>query len=128
MTRPERWDAIVIGAGIVGAACARALAMDGLRVLVLESGFTGGGTTAAAMGHLVAMDDSPAQLALTALSLALWRDLAVELPAAVEYDACGTLWIAEDDAQMDVVLLKQQVYREAGVACERVVEIGRAHV
>jgi len=120
VTRTERWDAIVIGAGIVGAACARALAMDGLRVLVLESGFTGGGTTAAAMGHLVAMDDSPAQLALTALSLALWRDLAVELPAAAEYDACGTLWIAEDDAQMDVVRVKQQVYRDAGIACEQV--------
>ena len=67
MTRTERWDAIVVGAGIVGAACARALTMDGLHVLVLEGGFAGGGTTAAAMGHLVAMDDSPAQLALTEL-------------------------------------------------------------
>ena len=121
MTPTERWDAIVVGAGIVGAACARALAMDGLRVLVLEDGFAGGGTTAAAMGHLVAMDDSPAQLALTSLSLALWRELAAELPAAVEYDACGTLWIAEDDGQMDVVREKQRTYRDAGIACEQVI-------
>ena len=120
MTRTERWDAIVVGAGIVGAACARALAMDGLRVLVLEGGFTGGGTTAAAMGHLVAMDDSPAQLALTALSLQLWRALSSELPAAVEYDACGTLWIAEDDVQMAMVLEKQRTYLEAGIPCEQV--------
>ena len=120
MTRTDRWDAIVVGAGIVGAACARALAMDGLRVLVLEGGFTGGGATAAAMGHLVAMDDSPAQLALTALSLQLWRAISSELPPAVEHDACGTLWIAEDEAQMAMVLEKQRTYMEAGIACDQV--------
>ena len=120
MTHPERWDAIVVGAGIVGAACARALAMDGLRVLVLEGGFAGGGTTSAAMGHLVAMDDSPAQLALTALSLGLWRDVAAELPRSAEYDACGTLWIAENDMQMDAVRSKLETYRDAGIACEEI--------
>src|SRR5450759_4514859 len=51
-------DAIVIGAGIVGAATAYALAREGMRVTILESGFAAGGATAAGMGHLVAMDDS----------------------------------------------------------------------
>ena len=65
MTR-RRPDAIVVGAGIVGAACAAALARDGLRVLVLDRGRSPRcGTTAAGMGHLVVMDDSPEQLALT---------------------------------------------------------------
>src|SRR6202000_34139 len=90
----SRPDAVVVGAGIVGAACALALAREGAKVLVREAGFAGGGTTAAAMGHLVVMDDSPAQLALTAWSQRLWRDLAPELPANCEDDPCGTLWLA----------------------------------
>ena len=65
-------DAIIVGAGIVGAACAAALAGDGLRVLVLDASAPALGTTAAGMGHLVVMDDSAEQLALTEYSTALW--------------------------------------------------------
>lgn len=111
-------DAVVIGAGIVGAACAEALARAGLKVLVLDASFAGGGTTAAGMGHLVVMDDSPAQLALTAYSQRLWTALAPEFPRNVEHDACGTLWIAEDDEQLEAVHAKQQIYSDHGVAAE----------
>ncbi len=118
MSPARRFDAIVIGAGIVGAACARALARDGCSVLVLEAGCAGGGTTAAGMGHLVVMDDSAEQLALTALSCKLWRELAPTLSSAVEFDACGTIWVAEDSAQMDAVAGKQRVYREHGIEAD----------
>ncbi|MEO5815753.1 MAG: FAD-dependent oxidoreductase [Gemmatimonadaceae bacterium] len=118
MSPAQRVDAIVIGAGIVGAACARALASDGRSVLVLDANFAGSGTTAAGMGHLVVMDDSQEQLALTALSCELWRDLAPTIGTSVEFDACGTIWVAEDDAQMDAVLGKQRVYREHGIDTE----------
>lgn len=111
----EHADAIVIGAGIVGAACARELARAGLRVTVLDSSFAGGGTTAAAMGHLVAMDDSPAQLALTAESVRLWHELRPALGAAVEYDACGTIWVAEDAEQMAALEAKGETYRQHGL-------------
>lgn len=109
-------DVIVVGAGIVGAACARELARAGLRVLVLDASFAGGGTTAAGMGHLVVMDDSPAQLALTALSMELWREIASSLAPSVELDTCGTIWVAEDDAQMDAVRAKQLLYAAHGIA------------
>ena len=118
MTDGGRRDAIVIGAGIVGAACARELARAGMRVTVLESSFAGGGTTAAGMGHLVAMDDSPAQLALTAESLRLWRELRPSLSTAVEYDACGTIWVAEDAEQMSAVEAKREVYRTHELECD----------
>ncbi len=118
MTIATRSDAIVIGAGIVGAACARALAREGLRVLVLDAGFAAGGTTAAGMGHLVAMDDSAEQLALTAHSLSLWQSLRHSLPASVEYDACGTIWVAEDGEQLEAVAEKRRVYEEHAIASE----------
>jgi glycine/D-amino acid oxidase-like deaminating enzyme len=111
-------DAVVVGAGIVGAACALALAKEGMRVLVLESGFAGGGATAAAMGHLVVMEDSEAQFALTSYSLRLWSELAGELPADCEDDPCGTLWLAAGGAEMERVREKADFYRARGVAAE----------
>jgi D-hydroxyproline dehydrogenase subunit beta len=113
-----RPDAIVVGAGIVGAACAEALADAGLRVLVLESRFAGGFTTGVAMGHLTVMDDSEAQFALTALSCRLWRERAGERPAECEDDPCGTLWVAADEEEMARVRLKADFYRARGVAAE----------
>lgn len=118
MIASSRPDTVVIGAGIVGAACAYELARAGLRVLVLEAGFVGGGTTATGMGQIVVMDDSEAQFALTAYSSRLWAELMPELPAAAEVDLCGTLWIAEDDEQMDAVRAKHAFYAERGVETE----------
>ena len=111
----RRPDAIVVGAGIVGAACAAALARDGRRVLVLDAGVAALGTTAAGMGHLVVMDDSPEQLALTRYSCALWAAQDERLRAASELEWCGTVWVAEDDAQMRAVREKQRLYAEHGI-------------
>ena len=111
-------DIIIVGAGIVGAACAAECARAGLKVLVLERGPVGGGTTAAGMGHIVVMDDSPAQFALTSFSRRLWRELAPQLPADVEFDPCGTLWVAADEQEMVEVRRKEAFYRERGVKVE----------
>jgi glycine/D-amino acid oxidase-like deaminating enzyme len=111
----RRSDAIVVGAGIVGAACAAALARDGWRVTVVEKSFAGAGTTSVGMGHLVVMDDSPEQLALTRYSLQLWRELGASLDARSELDPCGTLWVAEDESQLGALRAKRDVYMAAGV-------------
>ena len=50
-------DVLIVGAGIVGAACAFELAKAGLRVTVTEERFTSSGSTGASMGHVVVMDD-----------------------------------------------------------------------
>lgn len=41
----DRFDAIVVGSGIGGLACACALTRSGLKVLVLEKHFAAGGLT-----------------------------------------------------------------------------------
>ena len=92
------FDLIVVGAGIVGAACADAASAEGMRVAVVEPGPIGGGATAAAMGHLVAMDDDPAELALARYSLRLWEAFA-DLKEA-EFSRCGTLWVARNDDEL----------------------------
>ena len=114
----ESYDIIIVGAGIVGAACAMECARSGLRTLVLDRGPIGGGTTAAGMGHLVVMDDSEAQFALTSYSRRLWHELRSELPREVEFDACGTLWVAADAEEMAEALRKKEFYEQRGVRVE----------
>ena len=111
-------DVLVVGAGIVGAACADALAAAGLSVEILEARFAGSGATAAAMGHLTVMDDSEAQFALTSLSRRLWVEMAPEMPRDCEDEEAGTLWIAADEEERAHVRKKAAFYRERGVAVE----------
>jgi glycine/D-amino acid oxidase-like deaminating enzyme len=111
-------EVVIVGAGIVGAACASELAAEGLRVLVIDEGFPSSGSTGAAMGHIVVMDDSEAQFAITRYSQILWDDMRDQLPCAVEFDPCGTLWVATDENEMAEVRRKFDYYRERGVNVE----------
>lgn len=110
------YDVVVIGAGIVGAACALECAREGLSVAIVEAHMIGGGATAAGMGHVVVMDDSEAQFALTRYSQQLWDEMS--LPREVEYDECGTIWIAADDEEMAEVMRKAKFYSDRGVRVE----------
>jgi glycine/D-amino acid oxidase-like deaminating enzyme len=112
------FDIIIVGAGIVGAACAAECARAGLKVLVLDRGPVAGGTTGAGMGHIVVMDDSEAQFALTRYSRRLWHELRPDLPASAEYDQCGTLWVAADEQEMAEVRRKEKYYNQRGVRAE----------
>ncbi|WP_435011557.1 NAD(P)/FAD-dependent oxidoreductase [Tundrisphaera lichenicola] len=108
----------IVGAGIVGASIARALAREGFGVIVLDNRPIGSGATAAGMGHVVAMDDSEAQFALCRYSQTLWDELALEQPPGVESTRSGTLWVAADDEEMAEVGRKAQFYADRGVEAE----------
>jgi|SRR5579872_156438 len=112
------YDAVIVGAGIVGAACAYECAKRGMKVAVVDRDVVGGGTTGAAMGHIVVMDDSEAQFALTRYSQKLWSHLAPELPEEVEFEPCGTIWVAADEEEMAEVRRKHEYYKERGVPTE----------
>ena len=93
-------DALIVGAGIVGAACAAELAARGMRVDVIDAGGIGGGATAAGMGHIVVMNDTPAEFALSRYSRDLWLALAPQLRVRDAFARCGTLWVAADDEEL----------------------------
>jgi len=109
-------DAIVIGAGIIGAACAQALAGRGLSVLVLDAGTPG--ATAAGMGHLLVLDDNAAELALSQYSLKRWREMARDLPDDCAYRSNGTLWLAANAEEMAVAEQKFNTLRDHDEDCE----------
>jgi D-hydroxyproline dehydrogenase subunit beta len=112
------FDVAVIGAGIVGAACALEFARAGMRVAIIERETVASGATGAAMGHVVVMHDSPAQLALTLYSQSLWSEASPELPESVEYYRPGTIWIASDDEEMAEVRRKFESYQSYAIPCE----------
>jgi glycine/D-amino acid oxidase-like deaminating enzyme len=112
----ETYDVVIVGAGIVGAACADTFAGRGLRVAVVDRDVVGSGATAAGMGHIVVMDDSDAQFALTNYSQRLWQQLRPELSDDVEYEQTGTIWVAADEEEMTEVFRKREYYQKRGVA------------
>ena len=113
MSMEVSFDVAIAGGGIVGCACALACARQGFRVALVERDALGSGATAAGMGHIVVMDDSEAQFALTRYSRQLWREL--RLSAAAEYLEAGTLWIAADSEEMEAAERKQAWYAERDV-------------
>ncbi|MFE2294936.1 NAD(P)/FAD-dependent oxidoreductase [Streptomyces sp. NPDC059452] len=89
-------EVVVVGAGIVGAACAFHAASAGLGVTVLDRGPVGAGTTSRGEGNILLSDKAPGpELELARLSRALWDEAAGELGAeSVEFEAKGGLVVA----------------------------------
>ncbi|MEU8624672.1 FAD-binding oxidoreductase [Streptomyces sp. NPDC048669] len=88
-------DVVVVGAGVVGAACAYYAARSGLAVAVVDRGPVAGGTTGAGEGNLLVSDKSPGpELDLALLSLSRWRELSEVLPPAIEFERKGGLVVA----------------------------------
>ncbi|MGA2537475.1 MAG: FAD-dependent oxidoreductase [Terracidiphilus sp.] len=116
-TAAQDYDVAIAGGGIVGAACALACAQAGLHVALVERDFMGSGATAAGMGHIVVMDDSEAQFALTRRSQQLWQRLRADLPKGAEYETTGTIWVAADDEEMAEATRKRAWLAERGVPC-----------
>lgn len=109
---------IIVGGGIVGTACAAALLRSGHRLTLIEQDTLGSGATAAGMGQIVALDGSAAELALTAFSQRLWDELTHAHPALHEHLACGTIWVASDDEELQLAASKLATYHAAGLAAE----------
>ncbi|MEU5918883.1 FAD-dependent oxidoreductase [Streptomyces sp. NPDC047141] len=109
-------DVIVVGAGVVGAACAHYAARTGLSVTVVDRGPVAGGTTGAGEGNLLVSDKEPGpELELALLSTALWSELSELLPSQVEYEAKGGLVVASDEPGMRALRAFAARQEKAGV-------------
>ena len=116
-------DVVIVGAGIIGAACARALALAGVRVTVLERGAAASGTSAKGEGNLLVSDKGPgAELELAVYASSLWptlvADLADELGPgfpALEYERKGGLVVATTAAGAEPLLAFAASQREVGI-------------
>lgn len=116
-------SAVIIGAGIVGAACARSLAMAGIDVVVIDRSTAVSGTTARCEGNLLISDKTPGPELTMALAAAeRWPHLITELAEelgpdfpSIEYEAKGGLVVATTEDGAAPLLAFAAAQRSAGV-------------
>ncbi|MEU4766311.1 FAD-binding oxidoreductase [Actinosynnema sp. NPDC023794] len=124
MSTPLR--AVVVGAGIIGAAIARALAREGCAITVVDRGAVAGGTSAGGEGNLLVSDKEPgAELRLAQRSLTSWLgvedELRDELPPdfpGLELERKGGLVVATTEAGAVALREFADAQRAVGVRAE----------
>lgn len=120
-------SAIVIGAGIVGASCARSLARRGVEVTVIDRSTVASATTAGGEGNLLVSDKAPGpELAMALHAAATWPGLTAELAEELgphfphtEYEQKGGLVVATTDAGAAPLLEFARIQRGAGVQADQ---------
>jgi D-hydroxyproline dehydrogenase subunit beta len=112
------FDVVIVGGGIIGTACALECVSAGLRTALVEANRIAGAATRAAMGHLVVMDDSEPEFALTRYGLELWGAAVAELSARCEYRRAGTVWVAADQEEMNEAKRRCAYLTRHGVRAE----------
>ena len=109
-------DAIVIGAGVVGAACALALSKAGLKVLVLDRGPVSGGTSGAGEGNILVSDKEPGpELTLAIRSRDAWFEISDDIGGGFELEAKGGIVVARSQTGIQALEKLSAVQRVAGV-------------
>lgn len=119
------WDAVVVGAGIIGLAVGRELARRGARTAIIEERTVASGATQASAGVLAPYIEAPGEGALhelTVRSLSMYdrfiADVQQDSGARVEYRRSGTLEIATSAESAERLRALQGSLHRAGVAAE----------
>ena len=95
-------DVVVIGAGIVGAACARELAVRGVGVTLVDRGEIASGTTGLGEGNVLASDkDEGPELELTRAGLAVYDEIEGRLGHVARIRRKGGLIVHPDERTWD---------------------------
>ncbi|NEB38287.1 FAD-dependent oxidoreductase [Streptomyces sp. SID14515] len=117
---------VVVGAGIVGAACAFHAVAAGLDVTVLDRGPVGAGTTSRGEGNILLSDKEPGpELELARLSRGLWDEAVEELgPETVEFETKGGLVVASTPEALTALHAFAAGQAAAGVRTEPVERLG----
>ncbi|UQN08579.1 FAD-binding oxidoreductase [Deinococcus sp. QL22] len=118
MTTGMSWDVAVIGAGIIGAACAWRLAERGLKVVVLEQGSPAGGSTGKSAAGVRAQFTSETNILLSKHSIEEYASM----PEA-GYHPGGYLLLVPE-AQWPSYQLGVDLQHRLGVPTERLTPTG----
>lgn len=115
-------DVVVVGAGIVGAAVARELAVRGVAVTLLDRGAVSSGTTGLGEGNVLCSDkDAGPELEFARAGLALFGELEERLGEEARIRRKGALIVHPDEATWDAEPARLARMRVAGA---RLVDAG----
>lgn len=112
-------DVAVIGAGIIGSACADELTRLGFSVALIDRAEPTVGASGACDGYISASTKVPGvTLELAVESQRLWRELANDIGRDIGYSQPGGLMIAETEIDPSVLETQAVKLRAAGVVAE----------
>jgi len=97
---PKSADVVIIGGGIVGCSAAYFLARQGVSVALFEKGRIAGEQSGRNWGWVRQQGRSPVELPLMMRSLRLWQELPRDLGEDIGFTQGGSLYRAEDSAQL----------------------------
>src|SRR5262245_55761602 len=109
---PAAADVVIVGGGIVGCTAAHYLARDGVSVALLEKGRIAGEQSSRNWGWVRQQGRSPVELPMAMRSLRCWRDFARTGGEDTGFHEGGSLFLAEDAAQLDELAEWLPVARE----------------
>jgi glycine oxidase len=120
------YDVLIVGAGVIGLACAWRAARVGARVRVLERDRPAAGATGVAAGMLAPVGEASwgeeTLLSLNLASLRRWPDFARDLEAdageEVGFAECGALHVALDRDEAEALRRRHELHRRLGLDSE----------
>ena len=114
-------DAIVIGAGVVGACSALALTNAGLKVLVIDRGPVASGTTGAGEGNILVSDKEPSpELTLALRSRDAWFELNTDIGGGFELEAKGGIVVSRSEKGISDLKKLAALQRADGIDAQEV--------
>ncbi|ELZ73640.1 sarcosine oxidase beta subunit [Haloferax prahovense DSM 18310] len=88
---------LIVGGGVVGLACAHALADRGAEVTVCEAGTLGGGSTGRAAGGIRTQFSTRVNVELSLASVPVWESFADDFGVDIDYRRSGYLFLARSE-------------------------------
>ncbi len=105
---------LIVGGGVVGLACAHALADRGTTVTVCEAGALGGGSTGRAAGGIRTQFSTRVNVELSLASIPVWESFADEFGVDIDYRRPGYLFLARTEETADAFRANVEMQNDAG--------------
>ncbi len=97
------YDVVIIGGGIIGASVAYYLSKEDMNVALVERGDIASGTSSRCDGDILIADKKPGfDTEMAYASLELFKRLNYELPYNFDYVQKGSLYLIENEEEMDI--------------------------
>jgi len=117
--KSDSYEVLIVGAGVIGLACAWRAARRGTRVCVVDRDEVASGATGVAAGMLAPVSEvswgEENLLALGLASLGMWDDFAAELEdesaSPAGYRRCGALHVALDRDEAEALRRSHELHR-----------------
>lgn len=112
----NRSDVVIIGAGIVGLACAEQFSRRGARVIILDRHLPGAGQTTRTGGGIRLAHGSELNVSLSLRSFPVWARFAEAFGVDIDYRETGHLFLTSTPEQIDTFRAQADLQKRLGLS------------